>query len=150
MDWLNILMVRALCCHFWILANCEPRSLGTPATTSQMAKDVTTFLNWAAEPEHDERKKIGLQAVIIFSILTTLALYTKRFKWTPLKTRKIRECHAGLLYAATAHSWLHSLQPTKGYSALKLRHFLVISVEADELDSLRNAKLFSSLPTLRS
>ncbi|CAG8561131.1 2708_t:CDS:2, partial [Paraglomus brasilianum] len=31
---------------------------GTPATTSQMAKDVVTFLNWAAEPEHDERKKM--------------------------------------------------------------------------------------------
>lgn len=35
---------------------------GTPATTSQMAKDVVVFLNWAAEPEHDERKKIGLQS----------------------------------------------------------------------------------------
>lgn len=56
-----------------------------------MAKDVSTFLNWAAEPEHDDRKKIGLQAVIIFSVLTTLALYTKRFKWTPLKNRKICE-----------------------------------------------------------
>jgi len=62
---------------------------GTPATTSQMAKDVSTFLNWASEPEHDDRKKIGLQAVIIFSILTTLSIYTKRFKWIPLKSRKI-------------------------------------------------------------
>ena len=35
--------------------------VGTPATTSQMAKDVVTFLNWAAEPEHDERKKAGLK-----------------------------------------------------------------------------------------
>jgi ubiquinol-cytochrome c reductase cytochrome c1 subunit len=30
---------------------------GTPATTSQMAKDVVTFLSWAAEPELDERKR---------------------------------------------------------------------------------------------
>ncbi|KAJ7556230.1 hypothetical protein O6H91_05G075400 [Diphasiastrum complanatum] len=29
---------------------------GTPATESQMAKDVTTFLSWAAEPEMEERK----------------------------------------------------------------------------------------------
>ncbi|GBE86475.1 cytochrome C1 family-domain-containing protein [Sparassis latifolia] len=62
---------------------------GTPATTSQMAKDVVTFLNWAAEPEHDERKKIGLKAVILFSALTAVSLYVKRFKWIPVKTRKI-------------------------------------------------------------
>jgi ubiquinol-cytochrome c reductase cytochrome c1 subunit len=29
---------------------------GTPATTSQMAKDVVNFLRWAAEPEYDERR----------------------------------------------------------------------------------------------
>lgn len=29
---------------------------GTPATASQLAKDVSTFLKWAAEPEHDTRK----------------------------------------------------------------------------------------------
>jgi hypothetical protein len=63
--------------------------LGTPATTSQMAKDVVTFLNWAAEPEHDERKQYGLKAVILFSALTGLALYIKRFKWSVIKSRKI-------------------------------------------------------------
>lgn len=62
---------------------------GTPATTSQMAKDVVTFLNWAAEPEHDERKKIGLKGVILFSALTLVTLYVKRFKWTVIKNRKI-------------------------------------------------------------
>lgn len=61
----------------------------TPATTSQMAKDVTTFLNWAAEPEHDDRKKMGMQAVIIISAMTALSLYVKRFKWTGLKNRRI-------------------------------------------------------------
>ncbi|EMD38888.1 hypothetical protein CERSUDRAFT_81697 [Gelatoporia subvermispora B] len=62
---------------------------GTPATTSQMAKDVATFLSWAAEPEHDERKKMGIKAVIIFSALTAISLYVKRFKWSVIKTRKI-------------------------------------------------------------
>ncbi len=31
---------------------------GTEATVSQMAKDVATFLAWASEPEHDDRKKV--------------------------------------------------------------------------------------------
>ena len=55
-----------------------------------MAKDVVTFLSWAAEPEHDERKKYGIKAVIIFSVLTAISLYVKRFKWAPIKARKIR------------------------------------------------------------
>ena len=54
-----------------------------------MAKDVVTFLHWAAEPEHDERKKIGLKAVILFSALTAISLYVKRAKWAGIKTRKI-------------------------------------------------------------
>ena len=54
-----------------------------------MAKDVVTFLSWAAEPEHDERKKIGLKAVILLSALTAISLYVKRFKWSVIKSRKI-------------------------------------------------------------
>ena len=34
---------------------------GTPATQSQLAKDVCTFLVWAGSPEHDMRKKMGLK-----------------------------------------------------------------------------------------
>ncbi|ODV90752.1 hypothetical protein CANCADRAFT_68796 [Tortispora caseinolytica NRRL Y-17796] len=62
---------------------------GTPATTSQMAKDVTTFLNWTSEPEHDERKRAGLRYLIIVASLYAVSLWIKRFKWTPMKTRKI-------------------------------------------------------------
>ena len=39
---------------------------GTPATASQLAKDVSTFLRWAQELEHDDRKRIGLK-VCVFS-----------------------------------------------------------------------------------
>ena len=34
---------------------------GTPATVSQLAKDVCTFLKWASEPEHDDRKRMGMK-----------------------------------------------------------------------------------------
>ena len=34
---------------------------GTPATQSQLAKDVCTFLAWAAQPEHDMRKKMAIK-----------------------------------------------------------------------------------------
>lgn len=62
---------------------------GTPATQSQVAKDVCTFLTWAASPEHDMRKKFGIKACMIFSLLLASSYYVKRHKWTILKSRKI-------------------------------------------------------------
>lgn len=62
---------------------------GTPATASQLAKDVATFLKWAAEPEHDDRKKMALKAIMLFSFLISVTYYWKRHKWSALKTRKI-------------------------------------------------------------
>ncbi|TLD39156.1 cytochrome c1 [Venturia nashicola] len=61
----------------------------TPATTSQMAKDVTEFLNWAAEPEADQRKKMGWKVIVVTGVLFTLSVWVKRYKWAPIKTRKI-------------------------------------------------------------
>jgi ubiquinol-cytochrome c reductase cytochrome c1 subunit len=52
---------------------------GTPASTSQMAKDVVEFLNWAAEPEMDERKRMGMKAIIISSALFALSVWVKRY-----------------------------------------------------------------------
>ena len=41
---------------------------GSPATVAQYARDVTTFLMWAAEPHMEARKRIGMQ-VFVFLIL---------------------------------------------------------------------------------
>jgi len=61
----------------------------TPATTSQMAKDVVEFLNWAAEPEADDRKKMGWKVMAATGFLFALSIWVKRYKWTPIKTRKL-------------------------------------------------------------
>lgn len=62
---------------------------GTPPTASQLAKDVSTFLVWAADPCHDERKRMGIKSLGILLVLGSLAYYIKRHKWAALKTRKI-------------------------------------------------------------
>lgn len=62
---------------------------GTSATTSQMAKDVVEFLNWSAEPEMDDRKRMGMKVMIIGSALFALSVWVKRYKWTPIKTRQL-------------------------------------------------------------
>lgn len=63
---------------------------GTPATQSQLAKDVTTFLAFCAEPEHDLRKKMAIKAMLIFGSLTAVLYYYKRLKWSYLKSRQIQ------------------------------------------------------------
>lgn len=61
---------------------------GTPATQSQVAKDVVTFLSWTASPEHDVRKRTFIKVFMMMSLLTGFTLYIKRFKWSVLKSRK--------------------------------------------------------------
>lgn len=62
---------------------------GTPATVAQMAKDVSTFLVWAAEPHFDERKRMGLKVLTILTFMAGALLYYKRHKWSVLKSRKL-------------------------------------------------------------
>ncbi|XP_072156362.1 cytochrome c1, heme protein, mitochondrial isoform X2 [Bemisia tabaci] len=63
---------------------------GTPATQSQLAKDVTNFLAWAAFPELEERKQVGIKSIALLSILLFATLYLKRFRFSVMKTRKIQ------------------------------------------------------------
>ncbi|XP_069112192.1 cytochrome c1, heme protein, mitochondrial-like [Argopecten irradians] len=63
---------------------------GTPATRSQLAKDVITFLKWVGEPEFDERKIWGIRAVPLFFIFTVVIYYYKRHKFSYLKSMSIK------------------------------------------------------------
>lgn len=62
---------------------------GTPATASQLAKDVATFLKWTGEPELDDRRRMFIKAIGIFTFLIAVTYYIKRLKFSSLKTRKI-------------------------------------------------------------
>uniref|UniRef100_A0A061R6U7 Ubiquinol-cytochrome c reductase cytochrome c1 subunit n=1 Tax=Tetraselmis sp. GSL018 TaxID=582737 RepID=A0A061R6U7_9CHLO len=62
---------------------------GTPATESQQAKDVVTFLAWAAEPEHDDRKLMGVKWITVLALVWLQAVYYKRWMWAPIKSRKL-------------------------------------------------------------
>lgn len=62
---------------------------GTVATEAQQAKDVTAFLSWAAEPEHDDRKLMGVKWIFVLSLVFLTAAYYKRWKWAPIKSRRV-------------------------------------------------------------
>ena len=42
---------------------------GTPATPEQMAKDITTFLAWSAEPKLEERHKFGFRVFQHYEVI---------------------------------------------------------------------------------
>ena len=54
---------------------------GTKATTRQLAWDVTTFLTWAAEPEMETRKNLGVKVLIFLIVLTGMLYAVKRKVW---------------------------------------------------------------------
>lgn len=64
---------------------------GTPSTESQMAKDVSVFLAWASEPEHDDRKRLGLKWFLAVVAMAALTGYYKRFRY-------VTHAHAHMLY----------------------------------------------------
>jgi len=54
---------------------------GTKATKDQLAADVTTFLAWAAEPELEERKRMGIKVMLFLLVLTGMLYALKRAIW---------------------------------------------------------------------
>ncbi len=57
---------------------------GTQATVPQMAKDVTTFLAWTAEPKLEERKQTGLKVMIYLAVFALVMYLAKRRVWKKL------------------------------------------------------------------
>lgn len=54
---------------------------GTPATITNEAKSVVTFLAWASEPNLDQRHRIGLQVIAFLVLLSGLLFLSYRRIW---------------------------------------------------------------------
>ena len=55
---------------------------GTKATVEQMAWDIANFLQWTAEPEMEDRKRIGWKVVLFLLVLSAMLYAAKRKVWS--------------------------------------------------------------------
>jgi ubiquinol-cytochrome c reductase cytochrome c1 subunit len=55
---------------------------GTTATIDQMSRDVSAFLIWAAEPELEDRKRMGIKILAFLLVFTALLFALKRRIWS--------------------------------------------------------------------
>lgn len=62
----------------------ESKANDVPETVDQYAKDVATFLMWAAEPKMADRKATGLTVMVFLILLAGLVYYTKKKVWADL------------------------------------------------------------------
>lgn len=58
---------------------------GTEASVEQMAKDVSTFLMWAAEPNLEHRHEMGLKVVLYTLIMTIIFFFSMKTIWRRVK-----------------------------------------------------------------
>ena len=58
---------------------------GAKADIDQMAKDVVVFLQWAAEPEMEKRKLMGVKVLLYLSAFTIIFYLAKRRIWKNIK-----------------------------------------------------------------
>ncbi|MYZ46740.1 cytochrome c1 [Propylenella binzhouense] len=56
-----------------------------PETVDQYAKDVVSFLMWAAEPHMVERKSMGFAVMVFLIVFGALVYYTKRKVWATIE-----------------------------------------------------------------
>jgi ubiquinol-cytochrome c reductase cytochrome c1 subunit len=54
---------------------------GSPQTLDQYAKDVATFLEWAADPHMEERKRMGIKVMLFLLVFTGLMFRVKKKVW---------------------------------------------------------------------
>ena len=57
---------------------------GTTPTMAQHARDVTAFLAWTAEPELEDRKRMGIKVILFLIVFTAMLYALKRAIWRDL------------------------------------------------------------------
>jgi len=60
---------------------------GTSTSVSQMSKDVTAFLTWAAEPHLEKRKRIGFKTILYLLIFSVLIFFSMKKIWSRVETK---------------------------------------------------------------
>ena len=58
---------------------------GTPATIEQQSADVSTFLAWAAEPELEERHRLGVKVLLFLFVMTGMLFAVKKKIWREIR-----------------------------------------------------------------
>ena len=58
---------------------------GSPQTVDQYARDVASFLMWAAEPHLEDRKRTGFRVIIFLILFAGLVYVAKRSIWSDVK-----------------------------------------------------------------
>jgi ubiquinol-cytochrome c reductase cytochrome c1 subunit len=61
---------------------------GTPETVDQYARDIASFLMWAAEPTLVERKAMGFKVMVFLVLFAALVYLTKKKVWAQLKEQE--------------------------------------------------------------
>ena len=57
---------------------------GTKATVDQQAHDLVNFLQWAAEPEMEQRKRMGVHVMLFLAAMTCFFYVVKKRMWSDL------------------------------------------------------------------
>ena len=58
---------------------------GTNASLHQLSYDTVNFLNWAAEPELEKRKSMGIKVILFLIVLTALLYVTMKETWSRIE-----------------------------------------------------------------
>jgi ubiquinol-cytochrome c reductase cytochrome c1 subunit len=58
---------------------------GSSSTVESMARDLVIFLQWAAEPEMEARKRMGIKTLLFLFVFTGFFLEAKRRIWKDVK-----------------------------------------------------------------